>query len=107
MNCIETEKMIPGFIQDNMNYKDTQEFLKHITTCSTCMEELKIQYLIDVGMKRFEEGSNFNLNKEIEDKIKTAAVKEKRLKVLITFDRLTKAIIMIVILAIALYWLIF
>ena len=65
MTCKDAEKLIPLFLDDDLNNKDLSEFLHHVDTCGECREELTIQFLVQVGMKRLEDGNNFNLNKEL------------------------------------------
>ena len=106
MNCIDTEKSILRFIENKMNYQETEEFIEHISSCDSCMEELNIQFLIEVGMKRLEEGSNFNLNKELAEKIRNESIKARRVKILTRINYLVKFLIIIGVLAFAIYWLI-
>jgi hypothetical protein len=106
MNCHDAQKLTSRFINDNLSYQETEEYIKHLGNCPDCREELNIQYLVEVGMLRLEDASNFNLNKEISDKIKAATSKSRRIKLMIALDHLVKLIIMIGMLAISVYWLI-
>ena len=65
MTCKDAEKLIPLFLDDDLDNKDLSDFLHHVDTCPECREELTIQFLVQVGMKRLEDGKNFNLNKEL------------------------------------------
>lgn len=66
MNCNETQKEIQPFLDWELNDDDAQEFIEHLYECPQCKEEFAIQYLIAEGMKHLEDGSAFNLNKEME-----------------------------------------
>lgn len=67
MTCKDAEKMIPLFIQDKLNYTELEQFLDHIDLCPNCKEELSIQFLITEGMVRLEDGSAFDLGKELQN----------------------------------------
>ena len=72
MNCKETEKMIPLFLQDALEGKKLEEFVEHIEQCPECKEELSIQFLVAEGMERLEEGNNFNLQSALSEKLSNA-----------------------------------
>ena len=42
MDCKEEEKMIPVFLQDELDIKALKQFIEHIDGCPECMEELSI-----------------------------------------------------------------
>lgn len=75
MQCREFEKLIPAFLQDKMNYLLLKEFAEHAAVCESCKEELTIQFLIAEGMARLEEGSAFDLQKELDDRMGRAGRK--------------------------------
>ena len=54
MNCKEAEKIIPYFLQDDLDGRDLAEFVEHIDECHECMEELSIQFLVAEGMEQLE-----------------------------------------------------
>lgn len=72
MDCKEYEKKIPMFFNDEMNFTQLKEFAEHTSTCESCKEELTIQFLIDKGLERLEEGSAFDLNKEMQLRMEAA-----------------------------------
>ena len=59
MICKEIEKMIPSFLEDDLDTDDLREFMEHVERCNDCMEELSIQFLVTEGMARLESGSVF------------------------------------------------
>ena len=65
MTCKETEKMIPFFLQDDLETEELREFMEHIDECNDCKEELTIQFLVTEGMSRLEEGNVFDLQNEL------------------------------------------
>ena len=46
MDCKEIQKMIPRFIQEDLENREIQAFVEHISQCEECREELDIQYLV-------------------------------------------------------------
>lgn len=66
MTCKDIEKLIPSFLDDDLDNDDLSEFISHIENCAECKEELTIQFLVKVGMKRLEDGNTFNLRDELE-----------------------------------------
>ncbi|MDE6387189.1 MAG: zf-HC2 domain-containing protein [Lachnospiraceae bacterium] len=72
MNCKETEKKIPSFLQDELDGSKLEEFIEHVENCSECKEELSIQFLVTEGLERLEGGNNFNLQEELLMKLEGA-----------------------------------
>ncbi|MCM1049889.1 MAG: zf-HC2 domain-containing protein [Clostridiales bacterium] len=72
MNCKETEKMIPAFLQDDLSNRELEEFIEHIKDCPECTEELSIQFLVSEGLERLEAGNNFNLQHALESRVKSS-----------------------------------
>jgi hypothetical protein len=66
MNCIESQKLIQEFLDDDLDNRDLADFLGHVDSCPECKEELTIQFLVKVGMQRLEDGNTFNLSKELD-----------------------------------------
>ena len=65
MKCKEAEKMIPLFLEDELETEELREFMEHIKTCDECKEELSIQFLVSEGMARLETGNVFDLQNEL------------------------------------------
>ena len=65
MDCKEVQHMIPGFLDDELEVRPLESFLNHIEECKSCKEELTIQFLVEVGTRRLEDGNNFNLSEEL------------------------------------------
>ncbi|WP_196804219.1 zf-HC2 domain-containing protein [Butyrivibrio sp. FCS006] len=77
------EKLIPQFLDDDLDNQDLADFLNHIDNCPECKEELTIQFLVRVGMQRLEDGNTFNLVKELERELADAKKKMHRRKTLV------------------------
>ena len=72
MDCKEVQHMIPGFLDDELEVRPLESFLDHIEECKSCKEELTIQFLVEVGTRRLEDGTNFNLSEELDIMMKDA-----------------------------------
>ncbi|MCM1192256.1 MAG: zf-HC2 domain-containing protein [Butyrivibrio sp.] len=69
MDCKEFEKLIPGFIQDGLDYSSMKRFCQHMEQCDNCREELVIQFLVTEGVQRLEDGRAFDLQKELDRRL--------------------------------------
>lgn len=76
MECKEAEKLIRKFNDDELEYKESVQFMEHIRECENCKEELAIQFLVAEGMANLEEGVAFDLQGELERRIEK---EEKRM----------------------------
>lgn len=65
MTCKDAEKMIPLFLEDDLETDDLRKFMEHIDQCEECKEELTIQFLVSEGMARLESGNVFDLQNEL------------------------------------------
>lgn len=72
MKCKEAEKLIPLFLDDELENEDLREFMDHIEKCEACKEELTIQFLVLEGVARLETGNVFDLQKELKMRIEDA-----------------------------------
>ena len=110
MNCKEVEKNIPKFINRESSPKEEAMIMEHILHCPECKEELTIQFLLKEGINRLENGESFDLNQELEKRLKEHnKPKKKRFlgldgeKRIIVLDILTGLIIAAII-AVILLW---
>lgn len=69
MDCKEFMRLIPIWLEGKLDGKRGTRFLEHMEGCTDCNEELHIQYLVKEGTARLESGGNFNLDKELSDKV--------------------------------------
>jgi len=72
MTCRECEKQIPDFIGRKLDYLGMKRFLEHVDACDSCREELVIQFLIQEGMARLEDGDVFDLQRELQEHMEEA-----------------------------------
>lgn len=70
MNCKEFEKMIPDYIHKKMDFVTTKHFAEHLKSCPACKEELNIQFLVNEGLNRLEDGNAFDLQSEMNELMK-------------------------------------
>ncbi len=78
MTCKDADKLIPLFLDDDLDNQDLSDFLDHIDSCPECKEELTIQFLVKVGMQRLEDGNTFNLAGELNSLLKDARKRLRR-----------------------------
>lgn len=96
MNCKETEKLIPVFLAKKLNTRELDRFLEHVESCSECMEELTIQYLVMIGTSLIEEGKSFDLRKALSELLVEARKVVKRWKLLMFLSYIAEIITFIV-----------
>ena len=77
MTCNECKKKIKDFLNDSLDNKSVIEFVNHVKACPDCMEELSIDFLVAEGLKRLDNVTSFNLQKELEDKLENSLSKAK------------------------------
>ncbi|MBQ3798051.1 MAG: zf-HC2 domain-containing protein [Butyrivibrio sp.] len=99
MNCKDADRMIPLFLDDELDNQGLSDFLNHIDKCPECKEELTIQFLVKVGMQRLEDGNNFNLKNEL-DGILGKARKKLRFRRYISFSGLMLELLVLALLVV-------
>ncbi|MBR1931412.1 MAG: zf-HC2 domain-containing protein [Lachnospiraceae bacterium] len=72
MDCKEFERLIPEFIDREMDFQTLNKFNEHMKKCDNCREELVIQFLVTEGMQRLEEGDSFDLQRELDERLQEA-----------------------------------
>lgn len=77
IDCKKFEKQIPDFIARKMDYPTLKRFISHMEQCEDCREELVIQFLVSEGIQRLEDGSAFDLQNELDQRIEEARQKIK------------------------------
>ena len=95
MNCKEADKLIPLFLDDDLDNRELSEFLSHVETCPGCKEELTIQFLVKVGMKRLEDGNTFNLRNELDALLLDANKRLTTRKYLVLSSYLLQAVVLV------------
>ena len=100
MDCKEAEKMIPSFLVKQLNSRELNQFLLHVESCSECMEELTIQYLVMTGTSLIEEGKSFDLRKALNELLYNAGKKVNKWKIFLLLSYFAEIIILIIMLII-------
>ncbi len=77
MNCKETQRCIRPFLKDELDGHTAQNFVKHVQTCSECMEELTIEYLLLEGISRLENAEDFDLQSELDERLEYVMYRKK------------------------------
>ena len=95
MDCREFERLIPDFVGKKMDYAMTKRFVGHLRNCPNCKEELNIQFLVDEGLVRLEEGSAFDLQKEMHELLQEAVKKVRFHERFLFWGRFAEALVMI------------
>ena len=62
MTCFETQELILRFLNDDLNDKELDEFLKHISQCEICYEELEVYFTLLTGLKQLDDDKIFTLD---------------------------------------------
>lgn len=80
MDCKEAQRCIHLFLTDGLDGSTERKFVEHVRSCSECMEELTVEYLLLEGINRLENADNINVQKELEDKLDHAMYRQKMYK---------------------------
>lgn len=62
MTCFETQEMILRYLNDDLKDKELEDFLKHISQCENCYEELEIYFTLLTGLKQLDDDKIFTLD---------------------------------------------
>jgi hypothetical protein len=100
MTCIQAQSLITPFINNNLNLKETEEFLKHIDSCQKCREELEFYFVLLTAMKQLDEDKNLSNDFHVEFIKKLERSREKILHAKYKYFR-KKAILLLTIILLA------
>lgn len=74
MTCLDVEKKMTKFVNQELELAELQEFTRHIKNCDACKEYLEVYYILFMGMKLLdsdkENYSDFHI--DFEKMLKTA-----------------------------------
>jgi len=63
MDCMTFQKLIPAYINGELNDETLNEFLLHLKNCSQCTDELEIHYIVMKGVDILDKtDSDYNLS---------------------------------------------
>lgn len=79
MDCKEAQRCIPLFLKDELDGTE-RKFVEHVRSCSECMEELTIEYLLFEGINRLEDADEIDVQKELERMLDSAMLHDRRRK---------------------------
>ena len=82
MDCKNVERWIPFYLNEELNERDTREFLNHIKSCESCYQEMEIIYMASAGLERLESGSSIDINKEMHRIMQHSEKKLKKRQIL-------------------------
>ncbi len=100
MECSTAESMVNRYIDRSLNEEELEEFLEHVTSCSSCYDELETYFIVHEAIQQLDdEGeSMMDLQHLLEQDLK----KSRRICLTRKITRwlvLTAAVILILILA--------
>lgn len=101
MECKDIEGLVPDFIDRKLDYATTKMFLEHIGNCTQCKEELNIQFLVNEGLVRLEEGEAFDLQKEMHELIGTARKKVRVHERFLKHGRIAEVLVLLILFTVA------
>ena len=105
MDCKEFEKLIPDFIDQEMDFQDLNKFNEHMQKCPNCKEELVIQFLVTEGMQRLEEGDSFDLQKELDERLLKARKSVRRRNIFLYTIAFVESLVVLGI-ALIIFWMV-
>ena len=69
LDCSSAEKLIPSFLDNELDAVSLKNFLLHVEGCSDCKEELSIQFLVAEGLNTLETDNSYDLQKAYDERI--------------------------------------
>lgn len=73
MKCRAAEGMVNRYINHTLSVEELEEFLEHISTCSSCYDELETYFIVHEATQQLDEedsDSAFDLKELLEQDIK-------------------------------------
>lgn len=77
MDCKEAQRCIHLFLKDELDRDTEFRFVEHIYSCSECMEELTVEYLLVEGINRLENAEDIDVQSELEDRLNRTITRKK------------------------------
>jgi hypothetical protein len=67
LSCKETQRMIPGYLRNELSDEELLAFLQHVSVCPDCYEELETMFMVDRTIHYLDDGvdGSFNLTPEL------------------------------------------
>ena len=70
IDCKEFTRLMPLWLSDELKCRKAYQFLEHMDNFAECREELHIQFLVIEGTARLESAASFNLDEELDNKVR-------------------------------------
>lgn len=69
MDCKKAQSLVTAYIKRQLDDRETEEFIEHITHCQECHEELEIYFTIHFALQKLDEEQtvSYNIKKMLED----------------------------------------
>ena len=82
MDCKSTKTLVQDYLSGNMDDETCMDFIRHVTTCPSCYEELETYFAINRVLSYLEDGEDdasqsYNMRKLLTDDLKK---NEKRIR---------------------------
>lgn len=77
MTCMDAQRAIISFINDELNIKELEEFIDHIKNCYDCYEELEVYYTLLTAMVQLDHDKHLSSNYKLELKKKISNQEER------------------------------
>jgi hypothetical protein len=55
MDCQKAEEMINCYINRTLSVEELEEFLNHISTCTSCYDELETHFIVHEAMRQLDD----------------------------------------------------
>ncbi len=84
MTCNECQKLIPEYLNNQLNKKELEAFISHVRSCPVCYEELETYFIIALATRVLDESAEVSydikdmLEQDLDDKEKTLNKKKRR-----------------------------
>ncbi|NLK27040.1 MAG: zf-HC2 domain-containing protein [Clostridiales bacterium] len=96
MTCMETQRLITPFINDELTLNQTEEFIDHVNSCPECREELEVYYALLTAMKQLDEDKILYDDFSMELSTKLEREQEKIIQTKFTYYRKKGMLVLII-----------
>lgn len=100
MTCLDTQRMIIGFINDDLSLEELELFLDHVNSCSECREELEVYYGLITAMKQLDDDKILYDDFSMELSSKLEKAQEKIIHSKFAYYRKNVAIVVVILITI-------
>lgn len=76
MVCRDWQRLISGFLENQLSIDEQEAFVSHVRGCSDCYEELEIMFTLSIGLNELENNTSseisYNFRKMLDNKLQQA-----------------------------------